>query len=281
MGGWKSRIPYLNYYFTQGPEDDDDFPRRRTIKIDLTSNPQDFIVDEPRGLVIVGDWERIKSYRCVDAEGKPHKKQGVHTMNSKGYSGPLAVLAIGRLARAGKKSIAIWDLDKIPTHGGNGKDIIGNKINEDDFNTWRDDPEDIEPSTGCEPTSIIKLDTDEYRGKKTQNERSDIGVWQVQPSQANIMLCGSNPESQNFYCHAYDLEAGGKPVVRYLGHGGSVDGFSVSVGDPNIFLTWCSDGHARLYDTRQVLPVVTIAQGSELEHLPSAVLAHPDGIPCK
>lgn len=250
--------------------------------MDLTSDPQDIIVDDPRGLVIVGDWERIKSYRCIDAEGNPDKskKKGVHTMNCKDYSGPLAILANGRLARAGKKSVVVWDLDNLPTHGESGTDIIGNKINKEDFNTWRDDLEDIEPSTGSEPTSTIKLEMDEYISKKNQ-EKSDIGVWQAHPTQANVMLCGSNVGSHNFDCHAFDLEAGGKPVVRYLGHGGSVDGFSTSVGDPNVFLTWCSDGYARLYDTRQVLPVVTIAGGAQLEHLPSAVLAHSDGIPCQ
>lgn len=36
---------------------------------------------------------------------------------------------------------------------------------------------------------------------------------------------------------ALDLGHGGKTTARYLGHGGSIDGFSTSEADPNIFVT--------------------------------------------
>ncbi|CAA7265529.1 unnamed protein product [Cyclocybe aegerita] len=165
----------------------------------------------------------------------------------------------------------------LATHGPSGKDIIGTKIDPEDMDTWRDDPESIEPSSGSAVSSTIQLD-----GETTgEGEGLEISKWRRHPSQNNIMLCGLNTrKGEYYYCHAFDHEAGGKLTTRYLGHGGSVDGFSASVNaDPNVFLTWCSDGHARLYDVRHPLPVLTIASAKHLEPMPAAVLAHPDGIP--
>lgn len=95
------------------------------------------------------------------------------------------------------------------------------------------------------------------------------------------MICATDTKSNNYFCHALDLEAGGKSVSRCLGHGDSIDGFSTSTGDSNVFLTSCTDGFARLYDVRHPLPVMTFATARNLEPVPAAVLAHPNGIPCK
>ncbi|CUA72580.1 hypothetical protein RSOLAG22IIIB_10136 [Rhizoctonia solani] len=50
-------------------------------------------------------------------------------------------------------------------------------------------------------------------------------------------------------------------------------------GDPQVFLTACNDGYARMYDTRQSLPVLTLDACGEAAECESALLVHADGIP--
>ncbi|KAF8962735.1 hypothetical protein BDZ97DRAFT_1090029 [Flammula alnicola] len=284
MGGWKDRIPYIFYYLPNHEEDPyGEFMKQHSITVDLASTIETMILDNERRLVIAADCYRIKSYRCNEP-GIPRKEKGgramqVHTMDSKGYEGPLAMLLNGRVARAGDGKIGIWDLDSLQTHGDAGKDIIGSKMDEDDIVTWRDDPEDIEPSTGSPVSTTITLQEDQDGTNGGGDSGFVIAKWHRHPSQANIMLSATDKSSGKYHCHALDLEARGKVVSRYLGHGGSVDGFSTSPADPNVFLTWCSDGFARLYDIRQVLPVITMASAKIPDDLPAAVLAHSDGIP--
>jgi len=277
MGGWKNRTPYLWYYL---PNHDNcssyEFMTKRSIKADLTSTLDRILLDEERNLVFVADHKRIKSYRYKLPSGSdmPGKALRVHTMNSLDYTGPLALLQDGRFLRAGDGNIAVWELDKLQTHGETGKQIVGDKIEEKGFDTWRDDPEDIERSTGSGKSTMIKLEGYKDNGP-------EIFTWHPHPSNANVMLCGMNPRSANNFCHAYDLQAEGKIASRYLGHGGAAEGFSTVGSDPQVFLTRCEDGYARLYDVRHPLPVMTIAASKNLDPLTAAVLAKPDGIPCR
>ncbi|KDR76362.1 hypothetical protein GALMADRAFT_247801 [Galerina marginata CBS 339.88] len=276
MGGWKNRTPYITYYLPNHEEGTNGgFMKKHSIQADLQSTVDEIMVDDERRLVFAADWRRVKTYRCNDPTLKGSKAKAVHTLDSSDHTGPLAMLSNGRVLRAGKKNIAVWNLDTLETHGESGRDMIGPKMDMED--TWRDDPESIEPSSGSAPSTTIVLDSEDDGG----DEEYEIETWHQHPSQGNVMLCGTNAkeDSQTYFCHAFDVEVGGKAVTRYLGHGGSVEGFSTSAADPNVFLTYCGDGHARIYDVRQVLPVLTIASASQLEHMPAAVLAHPDGVP--
>lgn len=67
----------------------------------------------------------------------------------------------------------------------------------------------------------------------------------------------------------------------YLGHGATVSDFSVSSGDPQVFLTACHDGFARMFDVRRSLPVLTFDACGQSEFCDTAALAHVDGIPSK
>lgn len=98
------------------------------------------------------------------------------------------------------------------------------------------------------------------------------------------MLCASDVENlSKYHCHAFDIEVSGNAVTRYLGHDGTVHGFSTcATTAPNRFLTWRNDGYARLYDTRWSMPVLTIAGEDAAESgIPAAALAYPDGLPCE
>lgn len=282
MDGWKNRVPYLHYQLPN-EETGADSINSYSIKVDLMSGLREMLIDDERRLLFASDWDRVRSYRCKEPNVPRDAPSGsslrVHTLNSKGYSGPLAMLPNGRLAKAGKGQVAIWDLDSLQTHGATGKDAVGDKLSESEMmDTGRDDPENIERSRGSEATIVIDLPSID---SKSKNNVFEIEKWHQHPSQAGTLICGTNRKSKNYLCHSLDFEAGGKTVTRYLGHGDSVNDFSTSAGDPNVFLTSCSDGHARLYDVRHPLPTMTLTTYSPLEAGATAVLGHPDGIPCK
>lgn len=282
MGGWKDRSPIIAYYDPrkEGAEQGV-FKPEYEFTADLTSSVDDILLMEDQKLVFVADHKRIKSYQWT----KPRVSRSrttplpVHTIESSKFAGPMALLS-GQLLRAGKGCIAAWDLDTLQTHGTSGGDIVGARLDDDDMDTWREDTENIEPSTGTPTVShTIKLE-----GSSISNGREglpNISTWHQHPSNANIMLCGMDADESNTYCHAYDLQAGGKIANRFIGHGAAIDGFSSSRdADPNVFLTWCYDSLARLYDVRQPLPVMTI-QGDKLGgEITSAAFACPDSIPC-
>ena len=230
--------------------------------------------DEDRRLLFAADRDRIKSYAWGPVSGPNYTRTlPTHTMNTKKYGGPLAVLPGGRLIRAGKGAVGVWNLDNVRTHGADGTKRIGKIYDSED--SWRDDPEEIEESSGCLPGSSVKLeDTKMYPG-----------IWAKHPSKSGVMICAADPKETELYSTvAIDLEGGGKSVGKYTGHGGelSANGIVVSAtpdGDRNVFVTACMDGLARLYDVRQPLPVLTMDSGGRREGCPAAVLIHPDGIP--
>ena len=141
----------------------------------------------------------------------------------------------------------------------------------------RDEDSDEEcNSPGAKPHHVIKFAGD---------PDLEVGCWQSHPSAPGTMLlAGDVYEGYARYdCRAMDLEQEGRTTMRFLGHGGAINGFSTSRGDPSIFVTAANDGYARLYDTRTPLPALTIQ--ASLRDNPwvngtSAVVCHPGGIPC-
>ncbi|CAE6413050.1 unnamed protein product [Rhizoctonia solani] len=132
----------------------------------------------------------------------------------------------------------------LPTHGPYGDKTIGKLIK--DLDTIREDPDEIEPSTGSAPTSRIKF-LDQPNLKPS--------LWQPLLTTPSTVVCVESARDKGKYrCIGIDLEAG-KSTSYYLGHGADVSEFSVSPTDPQLFLTACNDGFA------------------------PAALAHPDGIP--
>jgi WD40 repeat protein len=272
MGGWKNRDPVLRYFFPDDPSDM--FPDEHPVKSGLSDIAYWTATDEERRLIFAADSSRIKSYVWAPASGPNYSRaQPTHTMDTGEYEGPLAVLSGGRLIRAGQGAVGVWNLDGLPTHGDKGKTRLGGVFNSED--SWRDDSESIEPSSGSPADTVIKLeDTSMYPG-----------VWAAHPSKKGAMMCAADPKKTNGYSTvAVDLEGGGKSMGRYIGHGAelSAGGITVSAspeGDKNVFLTSCMDGLARLYDVRHPLPVLSMDCGRRSEGCPTAVLMHPDGIP--
>jgi len=139
---------------------------------------------------------------------------------------------------------------------------------------------------GGEGLSVSVWDIDSLETHGRWSKHLSLGV-------AGTMLRALGQTREAYHCRTVDLEAGGRTVMRHLDHGGHINGFSTSTGancpngpaggDPNVFMTAFTSGYARLYDVRQVLPVMTInsTTSSDGQNCAAAVLAHPDGIPCK
>lgn len=159
-GGYKGRIPYTSYHLPDNVTDDESL-RSYPFKVDLMSGIQEICIDDDRRLTFASDFGCVKSYMYKDPNIPKDQPGGrtlrVHTLASKNYSGPLTMFPNGRLAKAGKGQVAIWDLDSLQTLGENGKDIIGGPYSKSDLNTWRDDPENIEMSKGNHATTVIDL----------------------------------------------------------------------------------------------------------------------------
>lgn len=267
------KSPGLACFFPDKPDYDvTEFWQNRFVNPGLANVAHHIAMDESRGLVFVGDNDRVKSYAwetpdpISDDEPFP-----VHTLNSNQFSGPLAVLSNETVVRAGKGGASLWNVSKLETHGKKGDKIIGEEKDLDYIDSRRSDSEFVELSSGSPPTSHIKfVDQPSLRP----------AVWHSLRSHSSTVLCVEDAtESGNGVCSAIDLEGGGKTTARYLGHGGAVSNFSQSAQDPQVFLTACGDGFARLFDVRQSLPVLTFDACGQDEFCRSAVLTHPDGIP--
>lgn len=238
-------------------------------------------VDDERGLLFLGDSKRIKAYSWWDSK-RNHSRERfphAHTMNSKGFEDPMALLPNGRLVRAGKGKIAIWTLDRLPDHrresGRLFRRLSGLFRSEREDDGDGDETEEC-GSPGVKPHSILQLKSD---------PDFEVGSWHNHPSAAGKMLvAGDVYEGYARYdCRAMDLEQGGKSVMRFLGHGGAINAFSTSGGDLNVFVTAAEDGYARVYDVRSPLSVLTIQaslRDNPWVNCTSAVVCHPDGIPC-
>ncbi|KAJ7609224.1 hypothetical protein DFH06DRAFT_1247643 [Mycena polygramma] len=271
MGGWKNRSPILAYYLLDDTSSGTQFPlKARYADVGLTEVAWHAATDEPKKLMFVADNWRVKSYTWADeGSGEVYEKgRPTHTLDTGSHHGPLHTLAPGLLIRAGKGSVGVWDLGALPTHGPNGRARIGRRF--DTSNSWRDEDDKLEASSGSDPTSTITLADSQLAPEQ----------WHAHPTFSGTMLCGMDTKgSYDYSCVSLDLEHGGKTVARYLGHGGNTRAFSTSAVDPTVFLTAASDGHARLYDHRMVLPVLSLRAGTGGDDCMGVVLTHPDGIP--
>lgn len=270
-----NRSPGVTVFYPEEEPNDTLKGKRSFIGLDEVAHHG--AADDESRLFFVGDSDRVKSYSFWDDEQNARREEllPIHTLDSEGFESAIGALPNGRLARAGRGSIALWNLNELPTHQTAEGGIIGEDLGDDDeeepFSSRRVDTENIERSSGSLPHSVFRL-----------SERNlMISGWHNHPTARATMLISTNDHNNSqFYCRALDLEQEGKCVTRYIGHGGEINEFSTSKGDPNVFVTAANDGFARLFDVRNPLPVLTIAAGVGYENCSSAALCHPDGIPC-
>ncbi|KAI0719187.1 WD40-repeat-containing domain protein [Cerioporus squamosus] len=244
--------------------------RRITIEPRLSRPAYALVLLEQHKQAFVADEYRIKSYAWGKAsfgDYTARARDNVHTLQSTGFEGPLAVLPGSRIARAGEGKAAIWKLDDLETHEGQGRHIGSAFYDE---GTRRDNPYDIEGSSGSAAHMTISFD----------NRDIAPSQWLWHEPSGKLIASEGKPGSygpQHYGCVLMDAD--GRRAARFLGHGGYVLDLSVSPGDAHIFATACSDGYARLFDVRQPLPVMTFNAGRLSEDCPAVQLAHPDGAP--
>lgn len=273
-GGYKNRDPVVSYWRVD--VESVGFPDSRDIETGLEDIAYHSAMDEQRKLLYVADDSRIKSFSWASESETPfdspdgHSGFPIHTMDSR-CKGPLHVTD-GQVFRAGKGLMEVWKIDMLETHGEDGTQRIGKKMRHN-TDTWRDieDPDEIECSSGTRAHQKVSFDDKKFAPFR----------WHAHPSSPGSVLCVSDAhETPTYSCVVLQLETG-KILSRHLGHSAQVLEISTSETDPHGFVTACSDGYARLYDTRQHLPVLTLDVGLLGSACPAAVICHPDGIPSK
>ncbi|CUA74740.1 hypothetical protein RSOLAG22IIIB_11457 [Rhizoctonia solani] len=278
-GGYKNRSSFLEYLMLDQPlKPSATFPAQHEVQPRI-SDISHAAIDEARRLIFVGGEDRIKAYEWGSPTEVYTDPLLVHTLDTERSRGPMTVLPNGAVARAGKGGASVWDTQASPDQG----DAVEKPIvesdksdedeeDEDDEEDWDDEDEDeeVDRSPGLAPTSHIKfLDQPDLKPS----------LWQPLLTAPSTVVCVEYArEAGKYSCIGIDLEAG-KSTSYYLGHGADVSAFSVSAGDPQLFLTACNDGFARLFDVRRPLPAITFDACGQDEFCEAAALAHPDGIP--
>ncbi|KAG8731631.1 hypothetical protein FRC11_003223 [Ceratobasidium sp. 423] len=272
MSGWKNRSPALDYLVLNQPQNTDphnEFSNARFLEPGLADIAYHAAVDDARRLIFIGDGKRVKSYEWGTNTEVYRDPLPVHTLNSGHAEGPITTLPNGTVVRTGKGSASVWNIDALPTH--DEDDVIGYEI-EINGHSWRDDPENIERSSGSRPTSQIKY---------TGISKFEPTQWKPLVSAPSTLICAEYEREEadgTFTCVGLDLQTG-QTTTKYLGHGKDISEFSVSAAEPQVFLTACHDGVARLFDIRQQNPVLRLTAGQQSDYCEGAALAHPNGIP--
>jgi hypothetical protein len=189
MGGLKDRTPSLSYYLPDASIDGD-FPlSAHHLKVGLTEIAFSSTADTKRKLIFLADSSRVKSYAWANEQtGTVYKAVlPTHTLGTPQHHGPLAVLASEHFLRAGTGSAAVWNFSELKTHGTDGRARIGKHFNTRD--TWRDEDDEIEDSSGSEPSSSLK-----FADSKLMPSR-----WHLHPSLPTTMLCASDPSITRDY----------------------------------------------------------------------------------
>ncbi|KAK7031267.1 hypothetical protein VNI00_013518 [Paramarasmius palmivorus] len=248
-GGWKNRDPVLMLYDLEGKSRGNSIGRYISVDVGLAGVAYYLRLDASRKLVWVADGDRVKSYRWSESEDSD-KATPAHTLSSKKFSGGFILKDAGsRLLRFGSGGMGIWDVEKLPTHGRNGKKIIGRSMDPENIDSWRDDDGDeIELSSGT-------------KADRTSNAKAfvDAKVVECHPSNANQILA---THEKHYGVATVDLQAE-DVALRYVGHGAYVNSFATSAADPHGFATAASDGGVRLYDSRTPTPSMAIYHSDE------------------
>uniref|UniRef100_A0A0W0FUT0 Putative WD40 repeat-like protein n=1 Tax=Moniliophthora roreri TaxID=221103 RepID=A0A0W0FUT0_MONRR len=246
-GGWKNRDPVLELYDLDKASEYGAIGHEISADVGLEGIAYDLQVDTTRKFVYIADSGRIKSYRWSD---KSSKAIPVHTLSSSRFSGALVLRNDGaKILRFGSGGMAVWDADTLPTHGPEGRKVIGEAMDLEVLNSWRDnDADQIELSSGSVPSRT--LDAEAF---------VNIEVAMDHPSLSNHILA-THKDRYGVAC--VDLQAG-NIVLRYVGHSAYVKSFATSASDPHGFTTAAGDGGVRLYDSRVPAPVMAIDHGEE------------------
>lgn len=261
VGGYKNREPTLYLYNIASPE------HFWSLQVDvgLSGIAYHMQMDGERKLVYVADENRVKSYWWNFDDDKGAESMAVHTLESSAFRGAMALRENGsKLLRSGYNGIIIWDIGTLQTHGKHGEDIVGNATDPEFLDTWRDDREEIELSTGSPPTQNV-----------TAPALAKIAQWVENPSESKEMIVAYK---EQYGVVRINLETQ-QVVSRYVGHGAHVNRIRTSAADAHSFVTAANDGVVRLYDVRMPAPILAVEHNREF--INSCLYEHIGGQPCK
>ncbi|KAI0058824.1 hypothetical protein BV25DRAFT_1918935 [Artomyces pyxidatus] len=250
LGAMDSHNPSLHVFKTDCEEDGDIFNQHAlSVDVGLCDLALNLHLDRARNLVYVADKDRVKSYRwTVGDQNQPSSSTPVHTLKTRGFSGPLLLKDGGfKFIRAGSTGIAVWDIDTIATHGATGNKIVGKKIKPEDLKSARDGGK-LELSQGTGPSHRIDA-----------SDLSNIKEWIEHPNDARKMLV---TYEMQYGLSCVDLETH-RTVARYVGHGAFIGDLATSRCDPHCFITAAGDSIVRMYDARLPTPVLAIEHSSD------------------
>ncbi|KAJ7738177.1 WD40 repeat-like protein [Mycena metata] len=245
MGGYKNRSPVLTYYLL-----DDTTPRSpssRILQFPLQARHAEVGLTD---IAWASTTDESNKLLFVADKGR-----------AKSTTVPYTSSPPGRVLRAGTGSVAVWDLDTLETHGPDGDRRVGRKFDTSD--SWRDEDDELElNSAGSKPTSVLALADARLAPSLTLGSRPTGGA-RIRVCRGRCSVGATSLNHTTLRSWRWIWSTGG-------GH----------ASEPNVFATAASDGHARLYDQRTPLPVLTVRAGSGEEYCGGGVvLAHPDGVP--
>ncbi|KEP47055.1 WD40 domain protein [Rhizoctonia solani 123E] len=271
MGGYKNRSSVLEYLMIGQPlAPSVTFPAQHAVEPRFSDIARHATIDEARRLIFVGDDRRIKSYEWGSPSEVYQDPLLVHNLDTQRSKGPMTILPNGTVVRAGKGGASVWDTQATLGEGNAVQEPIVDSESDDEEDWEDEDEEEVDRSPGLAPTSHIKF-----------FDQPDLNpsLWQPLLTAPSTVVCVEYAREEGHYsCIGIDLEAG-KSTSYYLGHGADVSAFSVSPTDPQLFMTACNDGFARLFDVRRPLPAITFDACGQDEFCEAVALAYPDGIP--
>ena len=240
-GGYKSRDPLLSIV----PRGDKGFDLAATKiqPLKLTHAAYHLVYEPSRRLLFLTDSSRIKSYR-LDDDGRALP---VHTFRAD--NGPLVLSEDGSIlfefSRRGGRTAQAWRLDDQPTHGADGRSLVGKRMGSyelDSASAAMNEPNgtalrDIESSSQIERS----------RGSKRSFTLTVKDCW--------IGRCTDVVRNNQIFAatgrdvFSVDLQ-GQRVVAHFVGHGGDISFINPIGTREDAFMTSSRDGIVRLYDSR-------------------------------
>ncbi|KAH9945027.1 uncharacterized protein BXZ73DRAFT_38972 [Epithele typhae] len=237
--GWKARDPHLQYYLLG--EQSKDYLQSADMETGLSSVADFIVTDESRKLVFLADPDRVKSFSFAPNPATGKTPRHLPTVHTLDSE------------RAFNGPILVLPNGRL-ARTAHGRAAI-----------WNLD----ELETQSVPTTSMSFGEDDLTPSVLHLH---------QPTQH--VLYGTHDEAGGrFACAMVDMEAGGRRITRFLGHGGDVERISTDEGSPNLFVTASNDGYARIFDVRHPLPVLTFSVEQQRQACADVVLVHPNGVP--
>lgn len=253
-GGYKSRDPLMT--LVPRGEHGLDFASSKVHALKFARTAHQILYESKRQPLFVGDGDRIKSYR-LGADGSVLP---VHTFGAVGRDPALALSEDGSIlfefVCRNKRTARAWRLDDQPTHGEDGKQIVGRRI---------EDHRMCSASSNALDRADALADRDVHSDSQIERSQGSPHDFVVKVRECgSISMCSGVVRSNQIVAASrlavFSADLRRQTVVtRFLGHGADLNAVDPVGSRPDAFMTSCEDGTVRLYDARSPLPTISLA----------------------